>query len=68
MFDFLHNISSPEIIIIAALVVFFFGGKKLSEFARGLRESKDEFGKIKEDLQKPDSKKDETSEGDSKEK
>ena len=63
MFNFLRNIGSGEVIIIAALVVFFFGGKKLSEFAKGLKDSKNEFGKIKEDLQNPGGKKSETSGG-----
>ncbi len=66
MFDFLRNIGSGEVIIIAVIVLFFFGGKKLSEFAQGLRESKKEFGKIKEDLQNPDDKKDEASGDDEK--
>jgi Sec-independent protein translocase protein TatA len=61
MFSFLRNIGAPELIIIAVVVFFFFGGSKLGEFARGLKESKKELGKIKEDLQNPDSKKDETS-------
>lgn len=61
MFGFLRNIGSGEVIIIAGLVLFFFGGKKISEFAQGLKESKKEFGKIKEDLQNPDDKKDDES-------
>ena len=50
----IKNIGSPEVIIIAVLALFFFGGSKLSQFAKGLRDSKDEFGKIKEDLKKPE--------------
>ncbi|KKR63079.1 hypothetical protein A2210_01950 [Candidatus Woesebacteria bacterium RIFOXYA1_FULL_40_18] len=53
MFGVLHNIGTAEVIIIAALIILFFGGRKLSEFAQGLRQSKKEFNKIKEDLEKP---------------
>ncbi len=54
MFGFLHNIGTAEVVIIAALIILFFGGKKLSEFAQGMRESKKEFKKIKEELEKPE--------------
>jgi Sec-independent protein translocase protein TatA len=50
MFNIFRNIGSPEIIIIAVLAFFFFGGRKLGEFAKGIRESKNELKKIKEDL------------------
>jgi Sec-independent protein translocase protein TatA len=59
MFDFLHNIGAPEVIIIAVLVFLFFGGSKLGEFAKGIKESKKEINKIKEELQNPDDKKEE---------
>lgn len=50
----LRNIGTAELIIIAVLVLLFFGGNKLSEFAQGLRQSKKELTKIKEDLEKPE--------------
>ena len=53
MFNVLKNIGSGELIIIAVLILLFFGGKKFTELAQGLRQSKKEFNKIKEDLQKP---------------
>lgn len=40
------------IIIIVALVVLFFGGKKLTEFARGMGRFSGEFRKGKEEVQK----------------
>ncbi len=63
MFGIFRNIGSPEVIIIAGLVLFFFGGRKIAEFAQGIKESKKEFGKIKEDLQNPNGKKDEATGG-----
>lgn len=54
MFGVLRNIGTAEVIVIAVLVLLFFGGKKLSEFAQGIRASKKEFEKIKEDLEKPE--------------
>lgn len=54
MFGVLHNIGTVEVVIIAALIILFFGGKKLSEFAQGLRQSKKEFTKIKEELKNPE--------------
>lgn len=54
MFGALRNIGSAEVIIIAVLVLLFFGGKKLSEFGQGIRESKKELKNIKEELQKPE--------------
>jgi sec-independent protein translocase protein TatA len=53
MFNIFRNISGGEIIIVAVLALFFFGGKKLSEFTKGLRQSKEEFDKIKKDLENP---------------
>ena len=63
MFGFLHNIGAPELLIIAVLVLLFFGGKKFSEFAQGIRASKKEFNKIKEELGKPEDKKSDSSGG-----
>jgi len=63
MFGVLHNIGSAELIIIAVLVLLFFGGNKLSEFAQGIRQSKKEFNKIKEELGKPEDKKSDSSGG-----
>lgn len=51
MFGLFRNIGSGEVVIIALLILFFFGGSKLSEFAKGLRQSKKELGKIKKDLE-----------------
>jgi Sec-independent protein translocase protein TatA len=62
MFGSLHNIGSGEVIIIALLALFFFGGSKLGEFAKGLRQSKKELNKIKEDLENPEETKDDSSE------
>jgi len=63
MFGVLHNIGSAELIIIAVLVLLFFGGNKLSEFAQGIRQSKKEFNKIKEELGKPEDTKSDSSGG-----
>lgn len=52
MFNSLRNIGSGEVIIIAVLVLLFFGGKKLGEFAQGIRQSKKEIKNIKEELGK----------------
>jgi len=63
MFGVLHNIGTAEVIVIAVLVLLFFGGNKLSEFAQGLRQSKKEFNKIKEELGKPEDTKSDSSGG-----
>lgn len=63
MFGVLHNIGLGEVIIIAALILLFFGGSKLTEFAQGLRQSKKEFNKIKEELGKPEDTKNDSSGG-----
>lgn len=65
MFNFLKNIGSGELIIIGVLILLFFGGSKFTELARGLKQSKKEFNKIKEDLQKPEETKNNQSGGDS---
>ena len=54
MFNIFKNIGSGEVIIVAVLVLLFFGGKKFTELAQGLKQSKKEFNKIKDDLQKPE--------------
>jgi len=54
MFNLLKNIGSGELIIILALVLLFFGGKKFTELAQGLKESKKEFNKIRDELQNPE--------------
>ncbi|KKS80825.1 hypothetical protein A3E15_02675 [Candidatus Woesebacteria bacterium RIFCSPHIGHO2_12_FULL_42_9] len=64
MFGVLRNIGSAELIIIAVLVLLFFGGNKLSEFAQGLRQSKKELTKIKEELGNPEDAKNDSSGGD----
>jgi sec-independent protein translocase protein TatA len=57
MFGILRNIGTAELLIIAVLILLFFGGKKLGELAQGIRTSKKEFSKIKEELEKPEGKK-----------
>jgi sec-independent protein translocase protein TatA len=47
---FLKNIGTVEILIIALVLILLFGGKKFSELARGLGESKHEAKKIKEEI------------------
>lgn len=47
---FLKNIGTVEILIIALVIILFFGGKKFSELARGLGESKLEAKKIKDEI------------------
>jgi len=64
MFGVLHNIGLGEVLVIAVLVLLFFGGNKLGEFAQGLRESKKELNKIKEELGKPEDTKSDSSGGD----
>ena len=54
MFNSLRNLGSAEVIVIAVLVLLFFGGKKLSEFGQGIRQSKKELQNIKDELKKPD--------------
>ena len=63
MFGILRNIGTPELLIIAVLVLLFFGGKKFGEFAQGIRASKKELNKIKEDLKKPENTKSDSSGG-----
>ena len=63
MFGVLHNIVLAEVIVIGVLVLLFFGGSKLTEFAQGLRQSKKEFNKIKEELGKPEDTKGDSSGG-----
>ena len=65
MFNIFKNIGSGEVIIVAVLVLLFFGGKKFTELAQGLKQSKKEFNKIKEDLQKPEETKNDQPGGDS---
>lgn len=45
------NIGTGEFVIIGVILLFFFGGKKLSEFARGMGESAKELKKIQKDLE-----------------
>jgi len=65
MLNLFKNIGSGEVIVIAVLVLLFFGGKKFTELAQGLRQSKKEFNKIKEDFQKPQKAKNNQPGGDS---
>ena len=65
MFNIFKNIGSGEVIIVAVLVLLFFGGKKFTELAQGLKQSKKEFNKIKDDLQKPEETKNDQPGGDS---
>lgn len=50
MLNFFKNIGTVEIIVIALLILLLFGGKKLTELARGLGQSKKELKKIKEEI------------------
>ena len=47
---FLKNIGTVEILIIALVIILFFGGRKFSELARGLGESKLEAKKLKNEI------------------
>ncbi len=47
---FLKNIGTVEILIIALVIILFFGGRKFSELARGLGESKLEAKKLKDEI------------------
>lgn len=42
----LFNLMGPDIVIIAAIVLLLFGGSFIPKWAKGLRESRDEFRKI----------------------
>ena len=47
---FLSKIGPTELIIIGVILFFLFGGKKLSQWAKGLGETGNELKKIKEDF------------------
>lgn len=47
---FLRDIGVNEILIIGLILFFLFGGKKMSEWARGLGETGKELKKIKKDF------------------
>lgn len=46
MLSFLQNIGTTELIILFAILVLLFGGKKITELARGVGESKKELKKV----------------------
>ena len=49
----MFGLGLPEIVIIVvAVVVLFFGGKKLSEFARGMGRFSGEYKKGREEMEK----------------
>lgn len=49
----MFDIGLPEVIIIlVGVAIFFFGGKKISEFARGLGRFTGEFKKGKMEMEK----------------
>lgn len=47
---FLKDIGTNELLVIAVILFFLFGGKKMSEWARGLGETGREIKKIKKDF------------------
>lgn len=47
---FLSNIGTKELIVIGVILLFLFGGKKLSEWARGLGETGKELNKVKKEF------------------
>ena len=56
MFKFLENIGTTELLIILVAILILVGGKKLSDLARGMGESKKEMEKIRADLHTDDAK------------
>jgi sec-independent protein translocase protein TatA len=49
----MFNMGIPEVLIIlVGVAIFFFGGKKISEFARGLGRFTGEFKKGKMEMEK----------------
>jgi sec-independent protein translocase protein TatA len=49
----MFDIGMPELLIIfVGVVIFFFGGKKISEFARGLGRFTGEFKRGKMEMEK----------------
>ena len=48
--SFLNSIGTPEIIIIGIVLLVLFGGKRLSQWAKGLGETGHELKKIKKDF------------------
>ena len=47
----MFNLGGPEILIIALIIFLIFGGKKLTEFARGLGKTSKELKKAKRELE-----------------
>ena len=50
----LQNIGAPELIIIALLLLLFFGGRKITEFIRGVGDAIREFKKGAKEEEKSD--------------
>jgi len=48
----MFGLGLPELIVIVVIVVFFVGGKKISEFAKGLGRFSGEFKKGKMEMDK----------------
>lgn len=49
--SFLNNIGSTEIIIIAIVIFVLFGGKKMTEWGKGLGEAGRELKKAKKEFE-----------------
>ncbi len=66
----MFGIGLPEIIFIALIVLLFFGGKKIPELMRGLgkgvRSFKDGMNDIKDEVEKADPTKTDTTKSDTK--
>jgi sec-independent protein translocase protein TatA len=52
MLSFLQNIGTTELLILFAILVLLFGGKKITELARGVGESKKELKKVAREVRK----------------
>ncbi len=48
---FLNNIGTTEIVVIAIVILVLFGGKKMTEWAKGLGEAGHELKKAKKEFE-----------------